>query len=395
MITQVKLVNFQSHKKTIIDLSDGLNFLTGPTDNGKSVIVRALDAVINNNISDSDVNNDIPRNKANTPKGNTEITITTDKGTVKRVKGKDNYYEINDKKLTAFNRSVPDEVIEFFNLSDLNVQNQENNYFLLNETNGKVAQYLNKIVNLDIIDTTLSNVNKKLRAINKKREAKKDEQEELSIQLKQFDFIEDLEIMIAELESKEHEKTELETKLNNIKMIINNIRSIREELEQYGILDASETVAGLLIIYDECERLKDTLNKLSILLEDYRKARNSLKLFNDVIQHEETVNDLLYKVECKNQLECDYSKLSGIIDGYNTTLKGLDNTIGSVNIDKELELLSEYKDRKTYYDNMNNFIDSYKGLEKKIKVQKRGVKLKEREYNKIKPDDCPLCGGVM
>ncbi|AYO30533.1 hypothetical protein D2962_07770 [Biomaibacter acetigenes] len=47
-IKSIKLVNFQSHKNTEISLDEGLTVILGPTDQGKSAIIRALKWVLYN-----------------------------------------------------------------------------------------------------------------------------------------------------------------------------------------------------------------------------------------------------------------------------------------------------------------------------------------------------------
>ena len=42
MINSIKIQNFQSHKNTTIKLKPGVNIITGSSDCGKSVDIRAL-----------------------------------------------------------------------------------------------------------------------------------------------------------------------------------------------------------------------------------------------------------------------------------------------------------------------------------------------------------------
>ena len=42
MIKSIHLRNFQRHKKLDIDLSEGVNVIVGPSDIGKTAILRAL-----------------------------------------------------------------------------------------------------------------------------------------------------------------------------------------------------------------------------------------------------------------------------------------------------------------------------------------------------------------
>jgi len=48
MIKQLTIKNFQSHKKTKLEFSDGVNIIIGQSDSGKTAIIRALNWVVNN-----------------------------------------------------------------------------------------------------------------------------------------------------------------------------------------------------------------------------------------------------------------------------------------------------------------------------------------------------------
>ena len=45
-IKTIELINFMNHVNTKIDLADGINLVTGSSDNGKSAIMRALYSVL-------------------------------------------------------------------------------------------------------------------------------------------------------------------------------------------------------------------------------------------------------------------------------------------------------------------------------------------------------------
>lgn len=47
-IKSIEIENFQSHKYSKLDFSERLNVIVGPSDNGKSAIIRALKWVLFN-----------------------------------------------------------------------------------------------------------------------------------------------------------------------------------------------------------------------------------------------------------------------------------------------------------------------------------------------------------
>ena len=47
-IKSVRMINFQNHRETYYKLTDGLNIITGSSDNGKTACARALNFALNN-----------------------------------------------------------------------------------------------------------------------------------------------------------------------------------------------------------------------------------------------------------------------------------------------------------------------------------------------------------
>ena len=54
MLKELQLVNFQSHKNTNLVFDPGFNCIVGPSDNGKSVIIRAINWIRTNRPKGSD-----------------------------------------------------------------------------------------------------------------------------------------------------------------------------------------------------------------------------------------------------------------------------------------------------------------------------------------------------
>ena len=181
MIQSITLQNFQSHASTRLALDPGLNVIVGSGDSGKSAILRAIRWNQSNRIR----HDDRPMGdsyvsdwaKSTGSKGATtlledcRVTITKPEGTCSRFreapKGKGdkerNGYDLNGQRFEAIGVTVPDPVTAFFNWSPVNVQRQQDKAFLLSESAGEVASFLNRTVRLDAIDTHIQAANQLLR----------------------------------------------------------------------------------------------------------------------------------------------------------------------------------------------------------------------------------------
>ena len=147
MIESVNLTGFQSHKSTRLDFDNGVNVVIGKSDCGKSAIIRALRLVLENKPrGDSFLNHDCKDMTVSMKINGTGIT---------RGQGSENTYTAGKEKFTAFGQSVPEPIVAATKFHDVNAQFQLDSPFLLSMTPGEAGQYLNSIMNLDIIDQTV------------------------------------------------------------------------------------------------------------------------------------------------------------------------------------------------------------------------------------------------
>lgn len=150
MLEYVEVWNFQNHKHRRVELSPNVTCLVGDNDTGKSAFIRALLWAFQN-----------------APVGDWMITWGHSKSRVKvgidghillRSKGSKNLYKF-DGEVYQIERgqAVPDTIEKLVNIRPINVQTQLDPPFWFADSPGKVSRELNEIVDLDIIDYSLSN----------------------------------------------------------------------------------------------------------------------------------------------------------------------------------------------------------------------------------------------
>ncbi len=200
MIKSLEIQNFLSHKKTILEFSSGVNIIVGPTDSGKSAIIKALKWVITNRPLGDSIRSHWG--------GLTFASIEFNEGKVQRVRGdRDNAYKTNVEgnviEFNAIKGEVPQEVGQILDLDDLNIQTQFAPHFLLSQSSGEVAQYFNKVAHLDKIDTASQNIRKWLKGIQQTIEFRESELEGFFIELERYSNLDEIEKKVEELESVE------------------------------------------------------------------------------------------------------------------------------------------------------------------------------------------------
>ena len=156
--------NFQAHTKTKIEFDPGVTTIIGPSDVGKSAVLRALRWLCLN----------APQGSAfirhQTP--GTAIKLIVDGQLITRKRtANENLYAINQEPpFKSFGFGVPEPIVSLLHVSDLNFQQQHDAPFWLSLSPAEVARQLNAIVNLSEIDRALAHSSKCVRDTAKETE---------------------------------------------------------------------------------------------------------------------------------------------------------------------------------------------------------------------------------
>ena len=135
----------------IEEVIEGVTTIVGPSDTGKSAVMRALRWVC-----------------TNTPNGDNfitwgqtlcEVTLYVDGHVVTRARGKGvNTYTVDGKVLKAFGITVPTEVTDVLGLDagGLNWQRQVDTHLWFHEKSSTIINEINRLVDMTVIDTATS-----------------------------------------------------------------------------------------------------------------------------------------------------------------------------------------------------------------------------------------------
>ena len=197
MIEFLQIRDFRTHKESELEFSPGVNVIVGESDSGKTNIMRALWWIIFGKPSGESV-------RRHNAKLDCEVTIETETDCITRVRGKTiNQYILNDDVYTGFGQSVPEPIVKAFNINELNFMRQLDPPFLLSKTAGEVAQYMNRLINLDIIDTSLGNIKRMTKEAERASAEHNAEVARLENALAGFDWTDAAEKDVAVIEKKQ------------------------------------------------------------------------------------------------------------------------------------------------------------------------------------------------
>lgn len=203
--------NFQSHEYTEIDFSKGLNVFVGPSDSGKSAILRALRWVLFNQPRGTDY--------IRTGASQCKVSLMFDDGSevirVRNKSGSINRYllKLPDKAeplvFEGFGNQVPPEIAQTHQMlpvkldtKELYVQfgNQLESPFLLFESNQNKAKTIGRISGAHYIDQALKQTNIDQKMVQSEIKRLEQEREKLEQQLQPYENLPELErlVMLAE-----------------------------------------------------------------------------------------------------------------------------------------------------------------------------------------------------
>lgn len=196
MLEAISIQNFQVHKKKKYKLQRITTF-TGPSDSGKSSIIRALGWLAFNR----------PRGTDFIREGVCSVAAKVDGTTVARRRGKSvNEYRLGKESFKAIGSDVPEQIASILKMDpEINLQQQHDVPFWVGLSSAEVARRLNKVADLEVIDSTLAALAAKTRDQANKEKVLVDLLVEVDEQLQKLDGVDDLDALLKKAEDKEAE----------------------------------------------------------------------------------------------------------------------------------------------------------------------------------------------
>jgi DNA repair protein SbcC/Rad50 len=339
MINKVTITNFQSHEDTTVELHPRFNAFIGPSDSGKSAIVRALRLLGLNK----------PSGDSYRSWGGGDTSVTADD--ITRLKGNNiNAYIIEPNVMfKAVGSDVPSEIKFRLNLDVINIQSQLDPPFLLSLSPGEVARYLNKIVNLDKIDSSLLHANGRVK------------QAGLAITSKECDI------------------TVLEQEIEDLNWAAHASKDLDElELLNRSIENMEKAHQSLIVLESEITNEIFHIDELTV----------NLSAEPEIIRLDKIADEI-------DSIEQEYHSLVDVvshIQGEQLWIKeyGL-NLAAEPEVDRLMELEAVVDADVDMFGDLNRFVHDISGVKGTIDGTEHKLTNLEFEFNQAMPDVCPLC----
>ena len=341
MIAKVEIENFQSHKNTFLNLSPETWLSENRT--LENLFLSNNWAITNRPLGDgfrSDWG------------GDTRVVIYTAEGDViERIKtATKNLYIVNGKPLTAFGSEVPEQVSEILRMDEANIQSQMDVPFLLAVSPGEAARMLNKAASIDDIDYTISNLRGGYQKISNNIKFNEGKLKDYEKQIKQYDNLPELEEKLEGIEEAEKELEKHEQKLAKLTRLVAEVIRIQTELEKTkNIQQIAQKFEQILSRYKEYEEQRNRLDKLE---------------------------QVAHKVKIRKA----YLKSTQYIDDCFTLVQ------------KTYDEYQKYQTKQQALVKLKRLIGSVIALNQSVQRVEREISLLEKEFKRLCPEECPLCG---
>ena len=319
-IEKIILVNFQSHVYSELRLSRGVNVIVGPSDSGKTAIMRALRWNMFND----------PSGVEFVREGESEVSVTVRfQNNVeverRRSRSKNQYIlrrpDEEELVFEGFGKNVPAEIEEAIGIKKimlddkkalpLNFSDQLDGPFLLQETDAYKAQAIGRMVGVDLLDETMRDTLRDKKQISIRRELMEKDLEETEESLKAFSDLDDQIALREKIKNILSSVSELKEKAETAKTFAQVLREIKEDraltkdvLQRYAVLD----------------ELQDKLLHLQRNVDHYRNERLLFDLFMQNRQARKETKDQLSLYENVDALESNLMQLSAIKATYDGIL---------------------------------------------------------------------------
>lgn len=308
-IIKAELENFQSHKSTVIEFDKGLNVITGPSDSGKSAIIRAIRWVLYNEPRGVDF---ISTNTAQC-----RVSLTFESGTKivrERAKTKNRYILFKDGEeqvFEGFGNGVPQEIIDshqirniFFDTDQktiINLSSQLEGPFLLSESGAIRAKAIGRILGIHFLDSAARKASSTVLEYKKEYTSKLDEHTKVQERLQGYKIYEHYS---TRLETAEKTYLKLESKYNllkNLRKLSEKLNSLETEMTQSKeILQSTSNIQIL-------ESTTIELNEKLLRKKNLEAKVNVMRSLESQINH---ANMLLQKTDNLAQLDFNIADLN-------------------------------------------------------------------------------------
>lgn len=324
---EIKIKNFNCIEDITLNFNPGFTILQGPSNSGKSSIIKAIENTIFNQSGTTNIR-----------QGQDNYIVGIKKGdqTVSLIKGKNSKYKVNDQIYEKFGVNQLPEVADALNIREtilggekvrLNFSRQMSYPFLLDKTPGQMYRFIVDSSESESLSNVLKDISKDIKDSEKsivQNDARLDtlikQQTDLNYKLLHADTILDISSQILDLDAtdiKISKMVESRASYNNLSNEVLKLNTLYNQLNidiDTSLLDKTkdnyiecinvvnnyknilESKNNLATKYSVLDVNLDTLS-LDKTIEEYNQVVNLVKLYKEHLESKESLNSKINNIE--------------------------------------------------------------------------------------------------
>jgi len=284
VLEQLRLQNFQRHGSLKIDLDPRITTIVGPTDSGKSSVLRSVRWLCMNRPSGDGF--------VRYGENNCRVGLSVDGEKIVRSKTPSkNEMKALGQIYRAFGIKVPEAVENLLRLSSDNFQTQHEPVFWFCLTAGEVAKRLNAIVDLELIDECHSNLGKMLRKETAEKEATAARLEQARKEKASLLFVVLADKQLKRIEEQIETMAVSKARASRLGQLLEDGEKYREEIARAtdDVLGASRACSRVVATVAAWKKLEKGVERLDQLVRDIEGKTSSVSEYDNKIREAEDV----------------------------------------------------------------------------------------------------------
>jgi len=403
-IVEAILHNYRGYDHCVVPFTDGLNVIYGEGDAGKSALEKALRWCLLNEKQGKYVNKKILTPKKNI-KSNEEVyvQVTFNTGEVIRRASDSttpNMYYIGNVNtpfeewgdpIKNFN-DVPEDVFKITNMNSINVGKQFDSHFLLSSKGGDIAKELNKLVNLEIIDSSTSNVNHFVSKVKKEKEALELNIAKYETELQSYSYLDDMEKALIEVEELNAKVEKLRKGVEDVKETIYTIQGVEAEHYHFSkVAEFKSNIEAIQALQEKTSSLSIDRGKVDSSLSQLRENGDLRAKYEGILSHTNRVAEITVMESTINELTTKYNAIGSLVEKADVaeTIMKYQKIISFSDKLEELETLGKtITGLNQDYDTVHEQLETIESISHSIDKKKKEIEELKNGLEGV----CPLCG---
>ena len=325
MLKSLSIKHFKSHQDTTLNFTPGVNVIVGRSQAGKTNVLRALLLLSRNRPTGGGYFSNFAGQK-----GTTKISLQFDDSTISLQKdirvNKNGEKIVDGAKYTidqgvlgghsfeGFGASVPDQIEEKLNLSELNIQEQFDMPFLVMASAGEIARTINRITKLEKVDEWVSKLTTKVNQNNTNIKLLEEQTQKAKENLVKYNTIDEAEVCVKTVVGLTKQLNSLKAREAKIKETTRELIKTNETIGQIrSVLEVEKTVDKVTELSNKISRSIDVEDKLVELIDLEKWISNADKALANIEPISEEVVELSNGII--QRLDLDY-ELNQLIDAH-------------------------------------------------------------------------------